>query len=1215
MEAVKQSEVQLNSDPEIDAFLRTANALTIQEILRNCSTNPGFNILCNEHENELWNYLLKRDYPSWGTSNNPREYYLRIAKINGIPYGNTSKYADIPGDKLLSQQERRPFLMMKVGDTDSFAIPDILARAYSGLLDALIDRNLTQGITDQDLWTVNIPIESLIVKTQGAEHALRKYFRAILSQNLHGHINYLFEIDVISITNLLQCRELLCDSLISVVEARMARLENELVQNNDVFQEEVDYLALEFAVAPGYVGSYLKSMSNLLYRTDNFTQEFVDYFKEIMQRIPNISVALLPSGYPFTKRNNIDRIDKDLFVINPFKQPVVSPDYLSADVVATLRKDPVDEQGREIRLWRAGPPPPIIEHYPTQEEVLNRMEVSFPTITDFIMGLQQKFKATFPRGEGGFILAGGMISMAFDDWMADPRSHWLLKTDADIFVYGWNIEYRMKAFDMIFNEMLDKFPSDPKTWETTFQYGVWQSVLTAEKKIYYDQDYKEVPFDQITLGMEENVPSAYRGRFVRSTAIQVINTNSKNGFEVIMNFDTSHIQIGWDCHKEWMATPYWELYFPRRESLLVRYNIRSHRLAKTLFKGFTLKTLMPYSLILTPKGIGYSHVLRPENIIEIIPDYRNTYADDLRLIGNGRSVLRLDHVSGQYVNHDTGEKGDIHFRSEPQQDVLHILIYTEGRIQKIVIAAHTGNTDEPATAQYGGSGTKEQLLKLREQIKFDGQFKNGFDAYVRERYLTYDLNHIDLRKVSLAKTGIAKNVDVDKLTLEQIIGEIAILPDTRFVMRDCKILFDPREKSVDYDPTNKFAFSLRSDILRKIKEMEFGPMYMGDDPEKRGLAFSKLREKGLFDGDHARYRPKPNPGQKVPDNEGQNVPLETRVIADDSDQTRESQVISNNTDANKYIIRSLFCFPVEVEGIIQLKIDPSKKNAGLNEELNPKLGGVDVTYMESLPKEILQGMVESNTIKGRDLISLCNSSPKLRETCLQSKNLVDKSGKVYDVQTQYVYRKALEELGIPIPAGLEPADVYGRFLNSYRYYALDHLLGGENGYRKYRKHLLTYSSQLIRYTEMNLPIVTIEQIKDHNLKINLIPGQPDIVRVLVDEAKDFSVDNTDLHDRFYSDEEREQLPLFNHRQWQEIRVGKLKLPADVTAIRVRTPAIVQESLFLNADDWTMPVEEVLARRNELMFNCLCYQDMTTTVHADGSLERGSISIFRAFMIY
>jgi hypothetical protein len=107
-----------------------------------------------------------------------------------------------------------------------------------------------------------------------------------------------------------------------------------------------------------------------------------------MQRIPNISVALLPSGYPFTKRNNIDRIDKDLFVINPFKQPVVSPDYLSADVVATLRKDPVDEQGREIRLWRAGPPPPIIEHYPTQEEVLNRMEVSFPTITDFIMGLQ-----------------------------------------------------------------------------------------------------------------------------------------------------------------------------------------------------------------------------------------------------------------------------------------------------------------------------------------------------------------------------------------------------------------------------------------------------------------------------------------------------------------------------------------------------------------------------------------------------------------------------------------------------------------------------------------------------------------------------------------------------------------------------------------------------------------------------------------------------------
>jgi hypothetical protein len=384
---------------------------------------------------------------------------------------------------------------------------------------------------------------------------------------------------------------------------------------------------------------------------------------------------------------------------------------------------------------------------------------------------------------------------------------------------------------------------------------------------------------------------------------------------------------------------------------------------------------------------------------------------------------------------------------------------------------------------------------------------------------------------------------------------------------------------VEYNPTTKFAFSLKSDILRKIKVKEFVPTYMGDDPYKRGLAFAKLREKGLFDGNYDRTREPSDQsdGKKIPDGDGQNVPLEVEVIANDSDQTRESEVISNRPNINKYIIRSLFCFPVEIEGIIQLTIDPAKKNAGLNEELNPKLGGKDVTYMESLPKEILQGMIESNTIKGRDLIALCNSSPKLRETCLASKNLVDKSGKVYDVQTQYVYRKALEELNIPIPDGTEPAEVYGRFLNGYRYYSLNrHLAPGENGHRKYIKTLITHTSQLIHYNSQNLPIVTIEQINDHNSKIDLIPRQPQVLRVLVDESKDFSIDNTDLHDRFYSDEEREQLPLFDHRQWQEIRVGKLKLPAEVTAIRVRTPAIVQESLFLNADDWTMPVEEVLA---------------------------------------
>src|SRR5579885_1444774 len=73
-----------------------------------------------------------------------------------------------------------------------------------------------------------------------------------------------------------------------------------------------------------------------------------------------------------------------------------------------------------------------------------------------------------------------------------------------------------------------------------------------------------------------------------------------------------------------------------------------------------------------------------------------------------------------------------------------------------------------------------------------------------------------------------------------------------------------------------------------------------------------------------------------------------------------------------------------------------------------------IDYFSKLPYDIFVKLIDTGQIKGKDLFRLCNTSSKLRGYCLKDRKYIDKNGKIFKTETQYVYRKALEELGIEI---------------------------------------------------------------------------------------------------------------------------------------------------------------------------------------------------------
>lgn len=779
--------------------------ISAQDLIDRCMNDKAFSLQCAENDQTLWTYLLQRDYPQWGVIGNPKEYYARIAKVYGLHLNTTTTSINISGQELLRQQlEANPgrlTLQIRVAGTEPFPVADVVARTYSGALTQVLDNLQRYNVTDPKQWIFQLNTEDLGVEHLSSDwpQLFRGSLLKILSNNRLDQVvvqttrGQEIEAELIAAFDLLQCQAGLCDVLTQTIVARLKRQADEVAQGNVVI-EPVRLVRVEFGVAPGAVVYYFQTLSNLLFLNDAFTEEIIEYYRDLIRLIPGIKLSLLPRGYPFIKRDNLDRFDAKLFHVDPLTQPNVFPDYLNAPVFGEIdTSDPVFE------MWRAAEKPyPIITQYPQAPVISQRMETVLPGIVSVIQILKQRLSEAFPNREAGFIVAGGMFSIIFDDYLS-TQTNWLLKTDVDFFVYGKTHELRVQAFEIIMPILSTEYPLGPTNrhkrqaempaaqyiigGKPVMAYTVMKSVVTAQRYEYLDKDFKPVGYNVPNPNLGVSGDRARRlDQHERSVAFQVVNTNSKDGFEVIMNFDTSHIQVGYDCYDGWIATPYWELYYPRREALLVRYNMRGGRFTKALYRGFTLKTLLPYALLLKMTGEDYASVIRPDRKIVFKPQPQN----------------------GKYPFPDD-------LKAPRRRDFSHRPIIAKRIVTKNVEIIATGDDSELenpvriASRRYNQIDGDYRLIynvvksldEIFERIKYDGQFKNGFDGYVNSAYLTF----------KIAPLPSERHLGYNRLS--------------KFLLRDARLVSDPRNVPIEFPMpgTEMFKWSFMTDVLVHAKAL------------------------------------------------------------------------------------------------------------------------------------------------------------------------------------------------------------------------------------------------------------------------------------------------------------------------------------------------------------------------------------------------------------
>jgi len=143
----------------------------------------------------------------------------------------------------------------------------------------------------------------------------------------------------------------------------------------------------------------------------------------------------------------------------------------------------------------------------------------------------------------GWVIAGGLISgslLSNEKWEEIKK-----KTDIDIFVYGQTVEQR-RDMAMFLAEHLSKVEGFRK-------FKVFKSVIQVH--------IKDAP------------------------EIQIVCPFARSPLGVLINFDSTFIQVGYDG-ENFYSTPGYCFFTPRNQSLIVRYNFRFYRFLKVLKRGF-----------------------------------------------------------------------------------------------------------------------------------------------------------------------------------------------------------------------------------------------------------------------------------------------------------------------------------------------------------------------------------------------------------------------------------------------------------------------------------------------------------------------------------------------------------------------------------------------------------------------------------------------------
>ncbi len=227
-------------------------------------------------------------------------------------------------------------------------------------------------------------------------------------------------------------------------------------------------------------------------------------------------------------------------------------------------------------------------------------------------------------------------------------------------------------------------------------------------------------------GEEENIlgevaPSEEKPEFPSyHRIIQIMCTDSQNPEEILYNFDMSHIQIGLSNDKI-VTTPEYLHYTARNESLIIRNNIRIHRLIKAMRRGFTPVMMMPFTRLLSSKwGIfkNKSYLFR-DQIARIEPCTPKDY----------------NHYFTEYENN----KPDIYYDREkfPQLDQMIKITVNSSRIIPLERKVNYLCIEAPNVKE----STEPGIINVYENIKMDGRFRNAFDGYIG-----HSVNNLTIKK-------------------------------------------------------------------------------------------------------------------------------------------------------------------------------------------------------------------------------------------------------------------------------------------------------------------------------------------------------------------------------------------------------------------------------------------------------------------------------------
>jgi len=437
-----------------------------------------------------------------------------------------------------------------------------------------------------------------------------------------------------------------------------------------------------FQQAPAATAQYLRRLSDALYASDSFTQEIINYYQRLIAVNEQFAYALMPHAYPYTKPERINRFNRHLFLLDPLRdsRPLL-PDYMDAEPCAAI-------PAGSFRV-----PPPATVTLASKERVTDRLLQVFPQllqmndwltrrIQEMLLERQEAharegFHLPAPGEEHpplGYVLGGGLFSIVMDDWLYE---RFVDKTDVDLFIYGKTHDARSVMYELLLEWLQQYMPTDE------YYYAIRKSVLTLTRRLSPNQVF----------------------------VLQIIATDCQTPLEVLMNFDTSNIQVGYDIHHGLCCAPLFSLYYRKREAVLIRYNIRAVRLVKALYRGFSVKLIMPYSFITSNRGSFEQFELTKGKPVLIS---KTLEAAGVRVADRPRPLERPTRRAPQEQYWSLpGDEGNYH------------VVFNDQRYDTLRVRA----ADKEAFHPRGAPRTEELDL---DQLKLDGRFRNGFDDYIEQ---------------------------------------------------------------------------------------------------------------------------------------------------------------------------------------------------------------------------------------------------------------------------------------------------------------------------------------------------------------------------------------------------------------------------------------------------------------------------------------------------